>query len=528
MKRLSTCLFLVLAASAVLAVPASAQVQPAGTGEPAFTNTTTNRQFFEWPAKPGADAYRVRFSWYKDNVLVHEATADYGPSAGSAWADWAGLPALVEGSKYSICAQGYYSFPSDSLYYSDGANSCSMGTMLNRRPYTTIDRTGPTISVSLAGGAAATRQASVPLQIGFQDAHAGPFPASFVCVTAGAGSCDSYSYSAACSVPADSNKNTSFSCQVDVGSLPDGPVKVCAIASDAAVPDNPNGPNQTGSATSANHSTAQCDTIVLDRGAPSLTVAGPASAQVGQLVEFTSQASDGGSGVAGAVQWKWGDNTPSASGASATHTFTQPGTYEVEAKVTDAAGNETVATKSVAVSAPPATPTPGDPGPSQPGEPTSPGPSDPGPSDPGEPAPSDPADPRPSDPTKPGAKPPVNDPADGLSEEEIAKAAGGGKVARTRIDSLTLLIPKRVRLAKARRALVLGVATGQAGQLEIQLVRRGRAIARMQKVIAAGAGKQRLRLPRRLRTGVYTLKVSFTKAGADWAASGGTKVRFVR
>jgi plastocyanin len=524
MKRLSTCLFVVLAASAVLAVPASAQVQPAGTGEPAFTNTATNRQFVEWSASAGADAYRIRFSYYKDNVLVTEVTHDFSPNGGSAWVDWSGIATLVEGSTYGICAQGYYSFPNDSLYFPDGPNSCSMGAQLGRRTSTTIDRTGPTITASLAGGAASTRQASIPLQIGFQDAHAGPFPANFVCLVAGTGPCDSYSYSPACSVPADSGKSTSFSCQVDAGGLPDGPVKVCVIGSDAAIPDNPNGSNQTGTASSANHSAAQCDTITLDRAAPSLALSGPATAQVGQLVEFTGQPSDAGSGLAGAVQWTWDDGTPGGSGTTVSHTFTQAGTYKVEAKVSDAAGNETVAEKTITVSPVPSTPPPGggtsDPGPSQP---TDPGPSDPGPSDPTDPGPTQPAD--------PGTKPPVDeprDPADSLSPEEIARAAGGGTVARTRIDSLTLLVPKRFRISKTRRKLVLGVATEQAGELSIELVRKGRVIARSKKLIAAGSGKHRLRLPRRVRAGRYSLKVSFEKAGAGWAARGGAKIRFVR
>jgi hypothetical protein len=44
-----------------LAGPASAQVQPAGTGEPLFTNSTQNTQWLEWPASQAADAYRIRF-----------------------------------------------------------------------------------------------------------------------------------------------------------------------------------------------------------------------------------------------------------------------------------------------------------------------------------------------------------------------------------------------------------------------------------------------------------------------------------
>lgn len=58
-----------VARTTVVAEPASAQVQPAGTGEPAFTNSAQNTQWFEWPASQGADAYRIRFDYYESNVL---------------------------------------------------------------------------------------------------------------------------------------------------------------------------------------------------------------------------------------------------------------------------------------------------------------------------------------------------------------------------------------------------------------------------------------------------------------------------
>jgi len=54
----------VLVCTGALAQPAAAQVQPAGTGEPAYTNSQQNKQWFEWPATSGADGYRVKFSHY--------------------------------------------------------------------------------------------------------------------------------------------------------------------------------------------------------------------------------------------------------------------------------------------------------------------------------------------------------------------------------------------------------------------------------------------------------------------------------
>src|ERR1700754_4210257 len=103
---------MVAATLLAIALPAtaSAQVQPAGTGEPAYTNSTQNTQWFEWPATSGADAYRVRFDYYENNTLKADPT--YNPptaNAGSVWANWSGVATLQHGAQYGICAQGLYS-----------------------------------------------------------------------------------------------------------------------------------------------------------------------------------------------------------------------------------------------------------------------------------------------------------------------------------------------------------------------------------------------------------------------------------
>jgi hypothetical protein len=43
------------------AQPAAAAVQPAGTGEPAYTNSQQNTQWFEWGSTSGIGGYRVRY-----------------------------------------------------------------------------------------------------------------------------------------------------------------------------------------------------------------------------------------------------------------------------------------------------------------------------------------------------------------------------------------------------------------------------------------------------------------------------------
>src|SRR3954454_3337431 len=340
---------------------ASAAVQPAGTGEPLYTNSAQNTQWFEWPATSGIGSYKVQYSYYENGTLVAGPTVNPSPNgASNQWANWSGVRTLQHGGQYGACAQGYYTMPQDTMWIADGPNSCSMGTMLGRRAYTVIDRSKPSTAIALAGGAAATKEAKVAIQVNFSDDVAGPFPANFMCFQFGGTSniCDSnagfvYGYTSACSVPADGGKATTFTCTADFGSgdkpAPDGPLWACVIAADAAIPDNPSGPNQSQSAEKANLSGAKCDGVLLDRKAPSVSIDGAASAKVGDLVVFGAQASDATSGVAGSFDWSFGDNTGGATGESVNHTFMAPGTYEVRVKTTDAAGNQGTATKAITV-----------------------------------------------------------------------------------------------------------------------------------------------------------------------------------
>jgi plastocyanin len=319
--------------------------------------------WFEWPASPSADAYRIRFDYYENNALRPSSPTVNLPNvnAGSMWANWSGVATLRHGAQYGICAQGQYSFPDDSLFFPDGPNSCSMGTMLGRRAYTTIDRSKPTAGLQLASGGAFVKDARIPVRVDFSDDVAGPFPANFLCFDVGGpqGVCDKsageiYGYNAACSVPASAGKSTTFSCTADYGAIPDGNVWACVIAADASIPDNPYGSNQSSTADKANLSDASCDSALLDRTPPTVSIAvASTSVKVGDLVAFQASASDATSGLAGAGQWTWGDNTGGGSGDAVTHTFTQPGTYEVALTVTDAAGNPATAKKTVTVTATP-------------------------------------------------------------------------------------------------------------------------------------------------------------------------------
>ena len=273
---------------------------------------------------------------------------------------------MQHGGQYGICAQGQYTFPNDTLWISDGPNSCSMGTQLGRRAQTTIDRSKPTATLQLAGGAAFTRNTKVALKVDFADDVAGPFPANFICFQVGGSAsavCDTsagaiYGYNASCSNPGSAGKSTTFNCTPDFGNIADGDVWACVIAADASIPDNPNGPNQTATADKANLSTASCDGVVLDRTPPVAAInASSTSVQVGQVLSLQASASDATSGLTGPGEWTFGDSDAIPSGDAVTHVYDQPGTYEVTLTVRDKAGNSTTVRMTITVSD---TPPPGD------------------------------------------------------------------------------------------------------------------------------------------------------------------------
>ena len=483
MRRIALLCLGAVACAAAAAPQASAQVQPAGTGEPLYTNSTQNTQWFEWPAAQGADAYRIRYDYYENNTL--KASPTYNSSSvgsGSNWANWSGVATLQHGGQYGVCAQGQYSFPNDSLFFPDGPNSCSMGTMLGRRAYTTIDRSKPTAAIALAVGAVSVKDTKVAVRIDFSDDVAGPFPANFLCFQVGGGPhnlCDTnvgaiYGHNPACSVPGSAGKSTTFSCTADYGQIPDGNVWACVIAADASIPDNPNGPNQSATADKANLSAASCDGVVVDRTPPTVSIGvASASVKVGELVSFQASASDATSGLAGVGQWTWGDNTAGGSGDALAHTYTQPGTYEVTLTVTDAVGNAAIAKKAITVTA-------------ADGGTTTPPPSGGGTTTP--------------PPAGGGTTTPP--PAGGGSEP-----GDGGEAPSVDLDA--------PRSARARaKSIPVELTASDAGRVQLSLTRGARTIARASvKLDADGTADYRLKLPKGTKPGRYTLKATYTPSG---------------
>ena len=485
---------LLLAALTLLAAaaPAQAEVVVHGTGEPAFTSSRNNTQWVQWSNNGN---YRIEFHHHVNggNPVVD------GPyqvaRTGTTSVNWDGIRGttipLQEGSTYTICGFGRWD-DGTGMYFPDFSTSCGDADRRGLRASTTIDRTAPTATATLGAGAAAVRSAAVGLRIAFTDDLAGPFPANFLCVQHGAASgpvCDSgkgyrYVEQPACSQPLTASRtSTAFECTIDMASAPDGEVWTCVMAADASIPDNPTSADQRAPATAANRSAPNCDGVLLDRVAPSVTIGAPASVTAGDLVPFTTEASDATSGLTGRFEWTWGDGTAPGSGASATHTFTQPGTYEVVVRTADAAGNPATAKRVVTVQPRPATG--GGETPSGGGAPAGGGGSPAGGG--GVPA---------------GGGSPAGDVAGDSDADE-----GGLDV--------DVSAPRAVSRARARRGLRLTLDTSDAGTARLALLRAGRVVAQATRRVAEGESRHTLRLPRGLGNGAYRLRVVLTTAAGE-------------
>jgi plastocyanin len=507
-------------ASLCVAGPAGAVVYVDGTGEPAFTNTTTNTQFVKWQGSSAYDAYRIEFNMFEGTNLVHTQVGGYeSPNgAGTKAISWGGIRnPLQEGTTYTICGFGRYWIGGVG---STDSSSCYDAGQTGKNAATTIDLTPPSIAVKIDNGAAYSRTAKLNYHIDYSDNLAFPFPSNWICRDVGgdpASACSNvtHEYNEACSVPLGGMKKvTYFNCDEDlsVHNIADGPVTFCAVAADGAIPDNPNGPNQGARADQANRSGRVCDSIIVDRTPPQATISPSATTVLtGDLVTFTAQASDAGSGLAGSFAWTWGDNTADGTGASASHSFTTAGTYEVKLTTKDAAGNETTATKVITVTPRPATGTGG-------GTPTGGG-------------------------TGTGGKPATGGTTGGSGSgtaggagavtapptvKEIVASAGGGGTQETTVAGLEVLAPKRLKLTAKTKALSIALTAEAPGQAAIALVRGGRVHAQGTAAIAAaGTLGYRLKLPRKLKAGAYRLKISFTPQGAAKATTKTVKLTVV-
>lgn len=71
----------------------------------------------------------------------------------------------------------------------------------------------------------------------------------------------------------------------------------------------------------------------------------------GMNVDVSAAGSSASDGATMSYSWNWGDGTPAGSGATAGHTYTQPGAHDITLTVTDSLGGSASVTKSVTVQA---------------------------------------------------------------------------------------------------------------------------------------------------------------------------------
>ena len=225
------------------------------------------------------------------------------PNSGSNWANWSGVATLQHGGQYGVCAQGQYSFPNDSLFFPDGPNSCSMGTMLGRRAYTTIDRSKPTAAAAARGRRDVRQGHEDPGADRLRRRRRRPVPRELPLLPG----------RRRAEQPVRHERRQDLRLQRGVlgprrapasrprspappttAQIPDGNVWACVIAADASIPDNPNGPNQSATADKANLSAPELRRRRASTARRPTVAIGVASAavKVGDLVSLQATASD--------------------------------------------------------------------------------------------------------------------------------------------------------------------------------------------------------------------------------------------
>ncbi|HEX2017080.1 MAG TPA: PKD domain-containing protein [Solirubrobacteraceae bacterium] len=508
---------LATAVALVLAMTGSAvaTVSVAGT-EPSYTKGTSNTWWFTYNSP--SSTYYVCWTGFENGARAdgpddqnghipaagsHDCSANLGQGSGGYHVTY---PNLTEGHSYDVIMSEYY----------DHGVGCCTGGSFSAPNQTIMDNGAPSANTSVDGGNVTfTNNPILAVHIAYSDALSPPFPtsvggATFDCLQIGSPcqpAVSSSSFDPACSHGASRSTSTTMDCTVDVtkvsGFGQDGKYFYCAREADSAIPDNPTGANQFdpayADATHANTSTVNtstgaggCGSVTLDRTAPAVTATASAtSVHAGDLVTLNATSTDGGSGPTGTYSWDYGDNTTKGSGASTTHTFTQPGTYHVTAGTTDRAGNAGSAGLTITVTARPGssstTTTPG-PTTTTPGGATTP------PSGPG---------------TTVGPSAPT--------VKLIGSQGGsGGGAQQTVLGGLDLTAPRK--LLTTARLLLVAATTDRPGRLDLALVRDGKIIGRGNAHYGRpGTYSLRVKLGR-LKRGGYSLKASFLPDGATIAA----------
>jgi hypothetical protein len=508
--RRAAVLAAILALSLIGAGSAHATVGPAGHGEPPTTRSTTNTWHFAYT--PVSTGYQMCFKFYKNGALIKSYPENPNPSLPPAAYANDGMCTgyyfntsqpgtipfteenLEPGARYTVCSFSYENYGDGTWFMRvNSYESCSS---------TTIDFGKPSLTTWVGGEATYTNNPVIPVHMRYEDALSHPWSqnrgnalakaATIGCLTRG-DSCTPNEYVEGCSQPnggrytqTPGHKTNSFDCGYDFTQYEDGRVTFCAQQSDWALADKPSTVDQFSNQTSnaANQSDVACGNVILDRGAPTLDAGADRTVKAGDLVTLSASASDALSGV-GQIAWTFGDNTQGSNGTNATHTYTQPGTYVAKATTTDGAGNAGEDTVTITV---------------QPASSTTPGGGG-------------------SDiPSKGSAT------TQTITQTEaktvILREGGSAVTATVAIAGLDVSAPRSLKARKAGAKLPVVLDAEGAGTVALALVKGAKVVARGGTTLtAAGTFVVRLKLPKQIKSGRYSLRVSFTPKGESKAVT---------
>jgi hypothetical protein len=496
----------------------SASADLSAYGKTAYTKTTGNASFWwHWKAVKGFNSnntdnynYFLCFKTWHNGVQEEFSDHTAGPGSPnctysvvtSAWTttapegDARGQPytsstVLSDGHQYYMCITGAYYF---GYYWKADAASPSFC------PTTVIDRSKPVVTVDVNGTAQYTNNPTLNFHIHYTDAISPPWAANYRCIKIGSPctGADTFNYDAACSAlnqPYSDFRVRDFFCNGDASTQPDGPIYFCAASSDSAVPDNPSSTNQTPPSLNSgmsNISDFQCGYVILDRTPPVVTAsANKTTVNVGDLVGFTGAATDATSGVPGAFDWNFGDNTAHGAGTNVTHSYTTAGTFVASTTISDGAGNPGTGNVTITVKAiPPPGSTP---------------------------------NPPPAGGTSTGGGSITPPP----TTNSISQSAGGGGTQSASLPGLDVLAPKSFKLKKGATQLTLAFTAQGTGGLDVALVNGAKILAKGgANVTKAGTFGLKLKLPKKMKPGKYVIKVSWTPAGSTVAQTKTLNISF--